>query len=408
MKYLVLIPDGMADEPIKTLGDKTPMQTAKKPMMDKLAASARVGTVLNVPAGMVPESDTANMAILSFDPKRYSKGRSPLEAVSMGIDMKPGDVAVRCNTVSISDEIPGQPFGERLMLDHSADEISTEESNELIKTLNEHLADEFRHFYTGVSYRHCLIWNGVDDSYDFARPHNIIGQKIGAYLPDAEKAGEYLDLMEKGAELLEHHPINEARRARGLKPANAIWLWSAGKKPSLPSFREKFGLRATVVSAVDLIKGIGICAGMDVVNVEGATGNINTNFTGKANAAIEAFKNGADLVYVHVEAPDECGHRAEIKNKVKAVELIDKKVLEPIYSYLSACGDDFGIMVLPDHPTPIRLRTHTSEPVPYFMYRSGKTDNGVKCFSEAEAKAKNAFMPDGSKLMRAFIDYCNS
>lgn len=408
MKYLVLIPDGMADEPVAELGNKTPMQAANKPMMDKLASASRVGTVLNVPAGMVPESDTANMAILSFDPKVYSKGRSPLEAVSMGIDMKPGDVAVRCNTVSISDEIPGQPFEERVMLDHSADEISTAEAAELIKTLNENLSDSQRKFYTGVSYRHCLIWNGADDGYDFARPHNIIGQKIGAYLPDAEKAGGYLELMEKGAKLLEHHPVNEARRACGLKPANSIWLWSAGRKPALPSFREKFGLDATVVSAVDLIKGIGICAGMNVVDVEGATGNIHTNFTGKANAAIDAFRGGADLVYVHIEAPDECGHRAEIENKVKAIELIDEKVLSPIFSYLEGCGDEFGIMVLPDHPTPLRLRTHTSNPVPYFMYRSGRNDSGVQCFTEAEAEARNSFMPDGSGLMQSFIDYCNS
>ena len=406
MKYLVLIPDGMADEPVPLLGNMTPMQAAHKPMMDRLAKEARVGTVLNVPAGMVPESDTANMAILSFDPKVYSKGRSPLEAVSMGIDMKPGDVAVRCNTVTLSDAVEGQPYEERVMLDHSADEISTEEADALIKTLNEKLSDESRHFYTGVSYRHCLIWNGADDSYDFARPHNIIGEKIGKYLPDAALAGGYRKLMEEGTALLEYHPVNEARRARGLKPANAIWLWSAGKKPALPSFREKFGLDATVVSAVDLIKGIGMCAGMNVVNVEGATGNIHTNFTGKANAAIDAFKNGSDLVYVHVEAPDECGHRAEIENKVRAVELIDEKILAPVYSYLEGSGDDFGIMVLPDHPTPVRLRTHTSDPVPYFMYSNRVKMSGVDTFTEESARSMNAYMPDGSKLMQAFIDYC--
>lgn len=406
MKYLVLIPDGMADEPVPSLGNMTPMQAAHKPMMDRLAKEARVGTVLNVPAGMVPESDTANMAILSFDPKVYSKGRSPLEAVSMGIDMKPGDVAVRCNTVTLSDAVEGQPYEERVMLDHSADEISTEEADALIKTLNEKLSDESRHFYTGVSYRHCLIWNGADDSYDFARPHNIIGEKIGKYLPDAALAGGYRKLMEEGTALLEYHPVNEARRARGLKPANAIWLWSAGKKPALPSFREKFGLDATVVSAVDLIKGIGMCAGMNVVNVEGATGNIHTNFTGKANAAIDAFKNGSDLVYVHVEAPDECGHRAEIENKVRAVELIDEKILAPVYSYLEGSGDDFGIMVLPDHPTPVRLRTHTSDPVPYFMYSNRVKMSGVDTFTEESARSMNAYMPDGSKLMQAFIDYC--
>lgn len=407
MKYLVLIPDGMADEPVAELAGRTPMQVADKPMMDKLASMSHVGTVLNVPQGMVPESDTANMAILSFDPKVYSKGRSPLEAVSMGIDMQPGDVAIRCNTVTLSDAVDGQPYEERVMLDHSADEITTEEADELMRTLNEHLSNEHRHFYTGVSYRHCLIWNGVEDGYDFARPHNIIGQKIGDYLPDKQKAGEYRRLMAEGTTLLEHHPINEARRARGLKPANAIWLWSAGRKPALPSFGEKFGLSATVVSAVDLIKGIGICAGMNVVDVEGATGNVNTNYAGKAQAAIDAFKNGSDLVYVHVEAPDECGHRAETKNKVLAIELIDKNILTPVYKYLSECGEDFGIMVLPDHPTPLAKRTHTSDPVPYFVYSSRKKANGVEKFTEERARAEDNFLPDGSKLMQSFIDYCN-
>ena len=407
MKYLVLIPDGMADEPVPQLGNMTPMEAARKPMMDRLAAASAVGTVLNVPKGMVPESDTANMAILSFDPKVYSKGRSPLEAVSMGIDMKPGDVAIRCNTVTLSDALPGQPYEERVMLDHSADEISTAEADELMKTLNDALSNGSRHFYTGVSYRHCLIWNGADDSYDFARPHNIIGEKIGKYLPDEMIAGDYRRLMEEGTALLEHHPVNEARRARGLKPANAIWLWSAGKKPALPSFREKFGLEATVVSAVDLIKGIGICAGMNVVDVEGATGNIHTNFTGKADAAIDAFKNGSDLVYVHVEAPDECGPRAEIENKVRSVELIDEKILTPVYEYLAASGDDFGILVLPDHPTPLRLRTHTSDPVPYFMYSSRKKEDGVARFTEQTAREKNNYLPDGSELMQLFIDHCN-
>lgn len=406
MKYLVLIPDGMADEPTGALGNRTPMQVANKPMMDKLASVSRVGTVLNVPNGMVPESDTANMAILSFDPKVYSKGRSPLEAVSMGINMRPGDVAIRCNTVTLSDAVEGQPYEERVMLDHSADEITTVEANELMRTLNEHFSNDSRRFYTGVSYRHCLIWNGVEDGYDFARPHNIIGQKIGDYLPDTQKAGEYRRLMADGTALLEHHPINEARRARGLKPANAIWLWSAGKKPVLPSFSGKFGLSATVVSAVDLIKGIGLCAGMNVVDVDGATGNVHTNYAGKAQAAIDAFASGSDLVYVHVEAPDECGHRAEIKNKVLAIELIDQKILTPIYNYLYESGEDFGIMVLPDHPTPLEKRTHTSDPVPYFVYSNRRENVGVNSFTEETARAANSFLPDGSKLMQLFIDYC--
>ena len=403
MKYAIILCDGMADRPVEALGGKTPLEAADTPNMARIAARGRVGRMRTLYDDLPTGSDVANLSILGYDPHRYYTGRSPIEALGLGIPLHADDTVFRMNLVTVSGD---EPFAEKTMLDHSADEISTEGADALIKTLNEKLSDESRHFYTGVSYRHCLIWNGADDSYDFARPHNIIGEKIGKYLPDAALAGGYRKLMEEGTALLEHHPVNEARRARGLKPANAIWLWSAGKKPALPSFREKFGLDATVVSAVDLIKGIGMCAGMNVVNVEGATGNIHTNFTGKANAAIDAFKNGSDLVYVHVEAPDECGHRAEIENKVRAVELIDEKILAPVYSYLEGSGDDFGIMVLPDHPTPVRLRTHTSDPVPYFMYSNRVKMSGVDTFTEESARSMNAYMPDGSKLMQAFIDYC--
>lgn len=401
MKYLVLVPDGMADEKIEALGNKTPMEAADKKMMDTLAEYSTVGTVSNVPDGMVPESDTANMAILSFDPKVYSKGRSPLEAMSMGLHMDPDHVAYRCNIVTLSED--GE-YDEKIMLDHSADEITTAEADELIKALDAALGNDILRFYTGVSYRHCILWHGGNDKYNFMRPHDILGQCIKDYLPHGEDGKVFYDLMRASWDILDRHPVNEARRARGLRPANSIWLWSPGKKPALPSFKEKWGLDAAVISAVDLIKGIGICAGMKSIDVEGATGNVRTNYDGKANAAIEAFKSGIEYVYIHVEAPDECGHRAETENKVLSIELIDKKILKPVHEYLKDCGDDFKIMVLPDHPTPVRLRTHTIEPVPFFIYSSKEKKAGVSHFTEAAAAETGLYLPYGYKLMELLLE----
>ena len=397
MKYLVLIPDGMADEQIEALGGLSPMQKAHKPVMDELAKTALVGTVSNVPEGMVPESDTANLAILSYDPKEFSKGRSPLEAVSIGIEMQPDEVAYRCNVVTLSDN--GEDYDDKIILDHSADEISTAEADELIKALQAEMGDEIKKFYTGISYRHCLIWKNGNDKYNFNRPHDILGRRIGEYLPDQETGKEFYDLMRKSFDILNHHPVNEARRARGLKPANSAWLWSPGKKPQLPSFEKKWGLKGAVISAVDLIKGIGLCAGMRSIDVEGATGNVHTNYKGKADAAIEAFRDGAELVYVHVEGPDECGHRAELENKVTAIERIDGEILKPVLAYLRECGEDFKIMILPDHPTPIRIRTHTILPVPFMIYSSTESKNGVAQFSEQSAEAQNYYVENGYTLM---------
>ena len=402
MKYLVLIPDGMADEPIAELANRTPMEAADKPTMDMLVKKSLVGTVLNVPDGMVPESDTANMAILSFDPKIYSHGRPPLEAVSMGLTMEPDQTAYRCNLVTLSEE--QDCYEDRVMIDHSADEISTEEADVLIHALQDALGNAQRTFYTGVSYRHCILWHGGDEHYNFMRPHDIPGRVIRDYLPKEEDGGApFLALMKQSYDILNHHPINEARRARGLRPANSAWLWSPGRKPQLPSFKEKWGLDATVISAVDLIKGIGICAGMQTVNVPGATGNVHTNYDGKAAAAISAFRDGSDYVYVHVEAPDECGHRAEIENKVLSIELIDKKILAPVLAYLESTGEDFRILVLPDHPTPIRLRTHTSNPVPFFLYCSDCAHKGTEVFSEAAGASTGYYLPDGFELMNLMV-----
>ena len=404
MKYLILIPDGMADEPIVELGNMTPMEKADKPTMNMLVAKSVVGTVSNVPEGMVPESDTANMAILSFDPKVFSKGRSPLEAVSMGIEMQPDETAYRCNVVTLSEDEDN--YEDKVILDHSADEITTAEADKLIKTLEEKLGNEFRKFYTGVSYRHCLIWKNGNDKYNFMRPHDILGRRRGEYLPRKEDGGaEFLDLMKKSYDILKDHPVNLDRKARGLKPANSAWLWSPGKKPQLPSFKQKWGLDASVISAVDLIKGIGLCAEMESIDVEGATGNVHTNYDGKAAATIDAFKRGKALVYVHVEGPDECGHRAEIENKVLSVELIDKKILLPVYNYLKDCGEPFKIMILPDHPTPIRIRTHSMDAVPFMIYSSkSEIVSGVSTFNEKTARATNNYNPNGFTLMDEFIE----
>lgn len=402
MKYLVLIPDGMADRPIPSLSDKTPMEDAHKPMMDCLASKALCGTVSNVPTGMVPESDTANLAILSYNPKIYSKGRSPLEAMSIGIDMKPNDTAIRCNIVTLSGT-SDDDYATRTMIDHSSGNITTEEADELVAALNDALELPGRKLYTGVSYRHCLIWDGAPDKYDFSRPHDILGRVIGEYLPREDDGGkEFLEFMSEGAKILDGHPVNKSRIARGLRPANSPWLWSPGRKPALPSFSEKWGLKAAVVCAVDLIKGIGICAGCDIYNVDGATGDYDTNYSGKADAAIKAFETH-DLVYVHVEAPDECGHQGDAGLKKSSIELIDEKILSHVYDYLKESGENFRIMCLPDHPTPVEIRTHSIDPVPFFIYDSQKEQNGVTVFTEKECAALPLYIPDGSELMHYLI-----
>ncbi len=403
MKYFVLIPDGMADRPIPQLNGKTPMEAADKPHMDALAKISLAGTAMNVPAHMVPESDTANLAILSYDPAVYSRGRSPLEAVSMGIELAPDDTAIRCNVVTVSDD--DLPYEEKTMVDHSADEITTEEADQLVRALNEALPMEGRLLHTGISYRHCLVWKNADSKYNFERPHDIIGRQIKDYLPKEENGGAaFLEYMKKGYEVLNHHPVNEERRRRGLRPANSPWLWSPGTKPALPSFKDKWGINGAIISAVDLIKGIGLCAKMEVINVDGATGNYSTNYSGKADAAIDAFRRGSDLVYVHVEAPDECGHRGEWDVKVKAIEKIDSLILAPVFRYLKDSGEDFKVLVLPDHPTPVEIRTHSHEAVPFFLYDSGKSANGPECFTEDNCEKMNYHVADGSKLFDIMIE----
>ncbi len=403
MKYLVMLCDGMADEKSEVLGGKTPMELANKPMMEFLAKKGEVGLARTVEDGMSPGSDVANLAVLGYDAKKYYSGRSPLEAASIGIDLKDTDVTFRCNLVTLSDE---EDYEDKTILDYCADDISTEEARKIIESVEAELGnDEFK-FYSGVSYRHCLVWdNGNAKPGKLTPPHDITGKPIKEYLPTDVAKEKLLPLMKKSYEFLKDHPVNKERIARGKRPANSIWLWGEGTKPLLDSFEELYGVKGSMISAVDLLKGIAICAKMKSVDVEGATGYIDTNFEGKAQAAIDEFRNGAELVYVHVEAPDECGHRFEAENKVKSIELIDEKVLTPIVKALEADGEDFAVLVCPDHPTPLNTKTHSRTPVPYLIYRSNaELSSVVKGFTEAEAEKTGVFIEKGYTLMNRFLD----
>lgn len=401
MKYLVMLCDGMADEPNEALGNSTPMEKANKPCMDSLAAKAEVGIVKTVAEGLKPGSDVANLSVLGYEPAIYYSGRSPLEAASIGIDLKDTDVTLRCNLVTLSDD---EDYENKTILDYCADDISSEEAKILIEYIQEKLGNDVFRFYPGVSYRHCLVWsNGNPHPGVLTPPHDITGKVITDYIPKGEAVDELYDLMKKSYDLLKDHPVNQARIARGKRPANSIWLWGEGTKPLLDNFSEKFGIKGSMISAVDLLKGIAICAGMNSVDVDGATGYLDTNFDGKCKAAIEEFKNGADLVYVHVEAPDECGHRGEIENKVKAIEMIDEHILGPVVEFLKGY-DDFAVLVCPDHPTPLSIRTHTSTPVPYLIYDSkNEINSGVKVFCEKEARETGNYIEKGFTMMNYFL-----
>lgn len=402
MKYMVLLCDGMADTPNPALGGKTPMMCADKPNIDALAANAVVGKCRTVADGLKPGSDVANLSVLGYDPTVSYTGRSPLEAASIGIDLKDTDVTLRCNLVTLSDE---PEYENRRMVDYCAGDISTEEAREIIKTVEQKLGNDIYRFYAGVSYRHCLVVsNGTTDLGDMTPPHDISGRVIGEYLSKSENAKPLLDLMKRSCEILKNHPINLARRAKGLHEANAIWFWGEGTRPVVENFEKKNGVRGCIVSAVDLLKGIAKCAGMNAPQVDGATGYIDTNFAGKAAAGIEAFKNGCDLIYLHFEAPDECGHRGEAQNKVKAIELIDSHALAPMLEYLRGCGDDYRILVMPDHPTPLETKTHSREPVPFLIYDSRRNEKGVSCFTEQSAADTGIFIEHGPDIMNMLLE----
>lgn len=400
MKYVVVLYDGMADYPVPALGGKTPMMLAKKPNLDYLAQRSEVGLVRTVPKGMKPGSDVANMSVMGFDPAKYYTGRSPLEAASIGIDMKPTDVSLRCNLVTLSED--GKPYEEKTIEDYCADDISSKEGAQLIEAVNRELGNDIFKFYAGVSYRHCLIWkNGTTDLGNLTPPHDITGKVITQHLSTAENARVLIDIMKKSYDILKDHPVNLARKARGRRPANSIWLWGEGTRPSISSFEEINGIKGGVVSAVDLIKGIGRCAGMEVASVEGATGYIDTNFEGKAQAALDILERN-DLVYIHFEVTDECGHRNEPENKIRAIELIDERVLPILFDGLKKY-EDYKIMILPDHPTPIVTRTHASDPVPYLIYHKGGEKSGVDTINEETAAATGLFIEYGPGIMSHFI-----
>lgn len=401
MKYLVMLCDGMADEPYEKLNNKTPMELAKKPTMDYLASKGEVGMVKTVAEGLKPGSDVANLSVLGYEPAVYYTGRSPLEAASIGIDLKESDVTLRTNLVTLSDE---ENYEDKTMVDYCADDISSEEAKVLIEFVEEKLGDEIFRFYPGVSYRHCLVWaNGDKDNVSFTPPHDITGQPIKSHIPTGSAVQPLYELMKKSYELLKDHPVNKARVERGKKPANSIWLWGEGTKPILDSFKKKFGKNGSMISAVDLLKGIAICAEMNSVDVEGATGYLDTNFEGKAQAAIDEFKKGQDFVYIHVEAPDECGHRGEYENKVKAIELIDEKILTPVTNFLKDF-DDFAVLVCPDHPTPLNIKTHSSNPVPYVIYDSkNEKESGVNSFTENNARETGNYIEKGFTMMNYFL-----
>lgn len=401
MKYVVILGDGMADYHQPFLDNKTPLMVANKPYMDALAKKSEVGLCRTVPCGMKPGSDVANLSVLGYDPKECYTGRSPLEAASIGIKLKSTDVTARANLVTVSDE---DNYADKTMIDYSAGEISTAEAKELIEYLAKELNDEVYSLYAGISYRHCLVMaNGVIAG-DCTPPHDITGKPVKEYLPKSAQGKNLLCLMEKSHALLKDHPINKKRIENGKNPANSLWFWGEGTKPALQNFEERFGLKGGIISAVDLLKGIGKLADMRVIEVEGATGNYDTNFEGKAKACLEALKSGLDYVYIHMEAPDECGHHGDTKNKIYSIEQIDQKVVKAVIEGLESMGEDFAVLIAPDHPTPLSIMTHCSDPVPYMIYNSKRNlSNGAVSYDEEQAQKTGASCPSGVELIKKFL-----
>jgi len=401
MKYVVILMDGAADYRIAALDNKTPLQYANTPVINYLARHGKVGMVKTIPDGIAPGSDVANLSVMGYDPKRYYTGRSSLEAVSMGINLSESDVTFRCNLVTLSGE---DAYTDKVMIDYSAGEISAEEAKILINDIKKELQTKEINFFPGISYRHVIVWKNGPYEFILTPPHDILDKKITKYLPKGLRKDTILDMMIKSSRLLKNHPVNKKRIQRGLNPANSIWIWGEGKKPRLDLFYKKYKLEGSIISAVDLIKGIGICAGLKSVDVKNATGNINTNFRGKADAAVAELKNGQDFVYIHIEAPDECSHQGDIEKKVRSIEIIDEKVIRTVKEALDKQGEDYRILILPDHRTPIKLRTHTSEPVPFLIYDSTNiTDNPSSSYDEIFAEKTGLYFDEGYKLIDYFI-----
>ena len=393
MKYIICLGDGMADEPMQQLGGKTPLEYANTPTMNLLSSKGEIGMVHTIPDGMKPGSDTANLSVLGYDPKIYYSGRSPLEALSIGVPMKDTDIAIRCNIVTISED--DVPFEEKTIIDHSSSEISTEDCAVLLKAVQDVLQNETYQFYVGTSYRHCLIWD-KGEVVELTPPHDVLAQVIGQYLPSDENL---LYMMKRSYEILKDHPLNIERKKKGLNPANCCWFWGAGTKPMLSSFEEKNGVKGMMVSAVDLLKGIAVGAGMGVAHVEGANGGLNTNYEGKTQAALDALKNGYDFAYIHVEAPDEMGHQGSVEKKVKSIEYLDQRVIGPLTKALDEDKTEYRLLVMPDHPTPIRVRTHTADSVPYLLYDSNIQQEHTWNYNEKEAKESGNYVAKGHTII---------
>lgn len=394
MKYVIVLGDGMADEPIEALGGKTPLEYAKTPAMDVLAKQGEIGCVHTIPDGMSPGSDTANLSVLGYDPKIYYTGRSPLEALSIGVDMKTTDIALRCNIVTVSTD--DLPYEEKTILDHSSSEISTEDAAILLDAVRAELENDIYKFYVGTSYRHLTIWD-KGEVVELTPPHDVLGQVIGQYLPQDEVLRE---MQKKSYDILANHPINQERIKQGLNPANSVWFWGAGTRPGLSSFEEKTGKKGAMISAVDLLKGIAVGASMTNISVEGANGGLHTNYKGKAEAAVKALtEEGNDFVYIHIEAPDEMGHQGSYERKVQAIEFIDEQVVKYVADELEAQGVDFRMMILPDHPTPVRIRTHVADPVPYLLYDSTDKKSESWAYNEKEARESGNYIAEGHKAI---------
>ena len=399
MKYIIVLGDGMADEPLGELGGKTPLEYADTPCMDELSKKSKIGLAATIPEGMKPGSDTANLAVLGYYPKQYYTGRSPLEALSIGVDMEEDDIAIRCNIVTLSDD--DLPYEEKKIIDHSSSEISTEDAEVLLQAVIKELQNDIFKFFLGTSYRHCTIWK-KGSVVELTPPHDILGKVIGEYLPTEPALKE---MMKKSYDILNEHPLNVERAKKGLNKANSIWFWGAGTRPALDSFEGKFGLKGAMISAVDLLKGIAVGAGMTNIEVEGADGTLHTNYEGKADAAVKAVtEDGFDFVYIHVEAPDEMGHQGSYERKIQAIQYLDEKVIRRVYEKMKASGEDFRMLITPDHPTPICTRTHSMNPVPYMIYDSTKEENHTWNYNEKEAKESGNFLPDGYKIMDEFLE----
>ena len=404
MKYVILLADGMADWKIKELGNKTPLEYANTPYMDKLAKMGSTGLVKTIPVGMPMGSDTANLTVFGYDVTKSYTGRSPLEAYSIGVDLKDDELSFRVNLITLSQN--EENYDDKLIVDHSSDEISTEDSGILMDALKEHFTKEDISFYKGVSYRHLMLWKNGNDKLILIPPHDVLGKKVKDNIPLNDENSFIYNMMKKSYEILNNHPLNIEREKKGLKKANSMWIWGMGTKPSIENFETKYGIKGAVISAVDLIKGIGIASGMKNIEVEGANGTFHTNYIGKRDACIDELVNGdSELVYLHIEAPDECGHRGETDNKVRSIEIIDRDVLGPIYETFMGKSMDFKILVLPDHPTPIEIQTHTNEPVPYLIFDSTSIkDNMIDSFNEDTCRVSQTLIDPGCNLMNKFLE----